>query len=88
MNCETEIYLIAVVFLVCTHVIKIGRVFVFVFLPLIANILFDAINFTLEKVFETFFRPNELPKIKLFNDHKWNIFCNLIAELRARHANL
>ena len=46
MNCQTEIYLIAVVFLVCTHVIKIGRV---LFLPLIANILFVSINFSVER---------------------------------------
>ena len=102
MNRHTEIYLIAVMFLVCTHVIKIGRFFV---LPLkeyvhvgliggpkqkndiplgnkcyfyanivncfghptwppctysIADILFVSINFTGEKVFLTFFRPNEL----------------------------
>ena len=58
LNCDTEIYLIPVVFLVSTRVIKIGRGF----LPLIANILFVSINFTLEKVFVTFFRPNELQK--------------------------
>ena len=52
-------------FLVCTHLIKIGRVF---FLPLIADILFLSINVTVGKVFVTFFRPNEPPKIKLFND--------------------
>ena len=44
-------YLIAAVFIVCTHAIKIGRVF----LPLIANILFISINFTLKKVSVTFF---------------------------------
>ena len=63
MNCQTEIYF-AFIFVVCTHVIKIGRVF----LPLLPDILFVSINLTLEKVFMTFFRPNELPKIKLFND--------------------
>ena len=52
LNCDTEIYLIAymvlvtwIVFLVCTHTIEIGRGF---FLPLITNILFVSINFTLE----------------------------------------
>ena len=65
-------------FLVCTHLIKIGRVF----LPLIANILFVSINFTLEKVFVTFFRTNELPRIKLF---KWNIFCDLIFSVKNLH---
>ena len=50
LNCETEIYLIAVVFLVCTHATSRKGI-----LPLIANILFVSINFTLEKVFVTFF---------------------------------
>ena len=63
MNCHTEIYLIAVMFLVCTHVIKLEGFF----LPLLADILFVSINFTVDKVFVTFFRPNELLKIKLFN---------------------
>ena len=36
--------------LVCTHAIEIGRGF----LPLIANMLFVSINFTLEKAFVRF----------------------------------
>ena len=65
VNCQTEIYLIAVVFLVCTHVIKIGRV---LFLPLIANILFVSINFSVERFLWHFFVQMNYQKKKLFND--------------------
>ena len=40
-----------IVFLVCTYAFEIGRVF----LPLIANILFVSIYFTVEKAFVRFF---------------------------------
>ena len=39
-----------IVCLACTHAIEIGRIF----LPLIANMLFVSIKFSLEKVFVTF----------------------------------
>ena len=39
-----------IVSLVCTHAIEIGRVF----LPIIANVLFVSINFSLEKDFVVF----------------------------------
>ena len=57
LNCETEIYLIAVVS--CLHARNWNRKG---FLPLISNILFVSIHFTLEKVFVTFFVQMNAPK--------------------------
>ena len=58
LNCKTEILLLFCCCVFCLHARKKEKGF---FLPLIANIL-------LVSVFVTFYRPNELPKIKLFND--------------------
>ena len=61
-----------IVFLVRTHAIEIGKAF----LPLIENILFVSINFTLWKVFVRYVRPNERPKIKIFSTiFQCNIGC-------------
>ena len=64
--------------LVCTHAIKIGRVFFVCFNKFYAG-----------KGFCDIFRPNEGPKIKLFNDlFKWNIFCTLISSVKNLHNEL
>ena len=63
LSCETEIYVIAVVFLVCTHVIKIEKIFAS------SSKYFVCFNkFYAEKGFCNVFRPNERPKIKFFSD--------------------